>query len=369
MKRSLILIVIAWFFTASANAENWYDKIKLNGGFYYRHELIDAEQRDDETGAVSDYQRNRHVIKARLSLQSEITPSTTVLLRLATGQPNPSSNAQTLDEGFSTKPLYIDLAYFEMKPDRIPNLSVTGGKIRNPFYCVGKSELIWDHDVNPEGMAASYTAEYQRLLIRLVASGLWIEERARGDDSYLAALQGMLEYRPDEKGTYVSAGASFFKYVNSRGYEPFFDETKDFGNSLDDNGHYLRGFELVELFGEVKYELLNQPVTVFGHFVTNTAAAIANDGWLAGVRMGKVDAPGSRQVRYMYRRLEKDAVIGIFTDWAFRHGGTDAKGHELGLDFQFAPKTTVALTYFDVKCDLADRLDFRKLHAQVVFVF
>ena len=368
MTRILIFTALAVVLATGAFAENWYDTVTLDGDFYYRHELIDAQERDT-TDIVSDYQRNRHVVKARLRVEGQVTPSTRVLFQIASGQSNPSSNAQTLDDGFSSKSLYVDLLYFYTEPGSIPKLSLTGGKIRNPFYRVGGSELIWDSDVNPEGLAASYTVDYTKVSTRLVAAGLWVAEQARGDDSYLAALQGMLTYRPDEKGNYALAGASFYNYVNTQSYGPFFDEDNGYGNSLDGNGHYRYSFELVELFGEGVYRLMGEPLTLFGHYVVNTDPDSANKGWLAGVRYGELKSPGTFRLRYMYRRLERDAVIGIFTDWAFRQGGTDAKGHEVGLDFRFAPKTTLALTYFDVRYDLANPLDFRKLHAQVEFRF
>ncbi len=368
MKPTLFFITLTLLATSGAFADNWYDRITMSGDFYYRHELLDAQERDT-LGNVSDYQRNRHVIKARLNIEGQVTPSTKVHFRLASGQPKPPSNAQTLDEGFSTKSIYIDLIYFYTEPGSIPKLSLTGGKIRNPFYRVGVSELIWDSDVNPEGLAASYTIDYTGVSTRLVAAGLWVEEQARGDDSYLAALQGMIKYHPEEESNYALAGATFYNYVNTKSYGPFFDPDIGYGNTLDENGHYQYSFELVELFGEGVYELMGQPLTLFGHYVVNTDPDSANEAWLAGLRYGKLKSPGTFSVRYMYRRMEHDAVIGIFTDWAFRHGGTDAKGHELGFDFRFAPNTTLALTYFDVKYDLADPMDFRKLHAQVNFDF
>ena len=49
--------------------------------------------------------------------------------------------------------MWIDLAYFDWHPERVEGLNVIGGKMENPFYAPGKTELLWDGDLRPEGVA------------------------------------------------------------------------------------------------------------------------------------------------------------------------------------------------------------------------
>ena len=94
------------------------------------------------------------------------------------------------------------------------------------------------------------------------------------------------------------------------------------------------------------HKIQSTPVHVFGDFVTNTSADSLNTGWLVGFAAGKLKQPGSWMVSYNYRELERDAVVGAFTDSDFRGGGTDGKGHEFAGAVQVAGNTAFEVTYF-----------------------
>ena len=66
--------------------------------------------------------------------------------------------------------------------------SVTGGKMATPFFRPGNHHLIYDNDLNPEGLAL----RYRRRLVRELR-GLWVEERSSANDSIL--LGGQFGYR------------------------------------------------------------------------------------------------------------------------------------------------------------------------------
>jgi hypothetical protein len=69
--------------------------------------------------------------------------------------------------------------------------------------------------------------------------------------------------------------------------------------------------------------------------------------------------------------VEKDAVIGTFTDSDFRGGGTDAKGHEIGGSYQLAKNSAINLTYFinEIGLELDDPQDFKRLQADLQLKF
>ena len=80
----------------------WSDRISLKGDLRLRHEIIDEDAKDT---------RNRTRLRARLSLQGTVNDEVDVHLRLASGSDDPVSTNQSLDDGFSSKDINLDLAY------------------------------------------------------------------------------------------------------------------------------------------------------------------------------------------------------------------------------------------------------------------
>jgi len=353
----MILLVVS----GSVSASNWWEKIKVKGDFRYRHEMIDKEGSDT---------RNRQRIRARLGISGEVNSTMSVGIQLATGSDDPVSTNQTLTDGFSTKSIMLDKAYLKYSPTQVPGLTVEGGKFGNPFYKPGSSELIWDSDLNPEGGVANYKRKLDYLTLNLIGAGLWVVERSSGDDSWLGAGQAILGYESADELTSISFGGSFYNYVNAKGYPAFFDATEPMGNSVDGSGNYLNDYELLEAFVEVTHRFDKIPVVVMGDYVNNTAADSVNTGWLVGAHIGKAKKTGSWSVRYIYRKVEKDAVIGIFTDSDFRGGGTDAKGHEIGGEYMLADNAAFGVSYFINKTGLdAAEADFNRLQVDLQLKF
>ncbi len=337
MRKLAIVMCWAAVFSVSATAGNWWENIKPKGDFRYRHEMIDKDGSDA---------RHRHRIRARLGIEAKVNQTTKIAIRLATGSDNPVSTNQTLDNDFSTKNIMLDLAYFEMTPEFLSGTKLKAGKFKNPFFKPGKSELLWDSDLNPEGGVATFKKNYQDVSVTVIAAGLWIDERSSANDSWMGAGQGILRYRLNEKKSSIAIGGGYFNYVETAGFAPFYNPDKPMGNSVDTIGLYIYDYELLELYGEVIHQIGRVPVIIMGDFVANTAADSLNNGWLAGIRIGKTKKPGSWTIRYIYRRVEKDAVLGAFTDSDFRGGGTDAKGHEIGGAYQLSRNSTFKISYF-----------------------
>jgi len=133
----------------------WVEKVKISGDLRYRHESIDEQSGGEWKDGVS-----RHRIRARLGVNGKVNDEVDLGFRLASGSADPVSTNQNLESSFSSKTIWLDLAYFDWHPAGIKGFNFIGGKMNNPFYSVGKNQLIWDHDLTPEGLAAKY--EIQR---------------------------------------------------------------------------------------------------------------------------------------------------------------------------------------------------------------
>lgn len=373
MKR-LVLIGLWVLVTAgSAISADWWHSVKLKGDFRFRHEMNDREGGDAQ---------HRQRIRARIGLYGTVSKYMKVGVQLASGSDDPVSTNQTLGSAFTTKSFGLDLAYMEATHPCLPGFTATAGKFKNPFYKPGGSELIWDSDYNPEGGVVTYARDVENVTVKLLTAGLWIVERGTGADSWMGAAQGTATLGLNDHTTAVTAGAAFFGYANTQGYSAFYDEDF-FGNSfntvMDVDGVdtmfsdlYALDYDLVEVYGEVSHHFSEQlPVKVMVDFVTNTAADSVNQGWLLGLHVGITKRPGSWALRYIYREVEKDAVLGTFTDSDFRGGGTDGKGHEIGGSVQFAENSTFSVSWFDntIGLNTSDKGDFQRLQVDLQLKF
>lgn len=326
--------------------------LRFAGDLRYRHETINEE---------GEAERNRHRIRARFGVTADVTANVRLGLQLASGTDDPISANQDLDTGFNRKQIGIDRAFFSWAPT--DELTFTGGKFANPFFRPGSHHLLYDSDLNPEGLALRYA----RGAWFVNYAGLWVEERGSADDSLL--LGGQLGYRHAlDNGVRLTAGLSYYDYLETQGQTPFWDG-EPVGNRVDANGNYLHDFNLTELFAELNLEAGQRPVTVFADYVVNGEAADADTGFALGASLGEVSKQGDWRVGYIYQDLEADAVVGTFTDSDFAGGGTDGKGHVIEFNYGFRDRLVFGLRYYlnERGAGAGNEHDFKRLMADVVF--
>jgi hypothetical protein len=242
-------------------------------------------------------------------------------------------------------------------------MKLQAGKMKNPFLAVGRNQMIWDHDLNPEGIAAQYSRKFGTAEFFANASWFWIAERAAGKDNFL--LGGQAGVKKTAGAVDAILGASLFDYANAKGLATFYDATKSFGNSVDAKKCYLYDYRVAEIFGEV---VLNRSIPLGLHldYASNIASDVKdNAAYLIGLSVGKTSRKGSMAGRVMYRSVERDAVVGAFSDSDFGGGGTDNKGVVVQYDYQYAKNATANVTYFMNTAGLKNGIDYHRLQIDV----
>lgn len=332
----------------------WTDHFKFKGDFRYRYENADKEGSEERT---------RHRLRARLSITGKINDSLAVKIRLATGSDDPVSTNQSLDGYFSTKGIHLDRAYIEWKATDA--LTLNAGKLANPFYKPGKSELIWDGDLNPEGVSAQFESDTSVKVYGSVAYLVIDERKNDADDAYLFGGQFGLKIPIGSAKLNIAGG--YYSYINQEGYEAF---GEDYGNTLDDTGLYTMDFTNVEAFVELKAKLGTVPFGLYGHYVVNTEADENDTGYQFGFSLGKVKESMSWQFKYSYKEIEADSVVGAFTDSDFIGGGTDGKGHEIQAALGLVKNCKLGVSYFINEIGLeGTSTDYDRLMVDFVFKF
>lgn len=326
-----------------------WDSLTLSGDFRYRHEMISDDGSVDDGGDT--YTRQRQRIRVRVLLQANVTESIDFGLRLATGSDDPVSTNQTLGSGFSSKGVQLDLAYFDLHPDWMKGLHIVGGKMKNPYHRPGKTGLIWDGDLTPEGFAIKYKTSVGETGIFFNTGGFWVSEIKTDSDVLLFGGQGgaMLKIGA---GT-LTVGAGIYSYTEAE---------DNLGQDYDE----------LEGLAELGVKVGNVPVTLLGNYVINSAADAEDTGMLIGFMAGKRKAPGSWDLKILYESLETNAVYPELTDSDFGGGGTDAKGLILGAGYRVMEKADLCATYFLNTKNIAEgeeERDYNRLQMDFEFKF
>ncbi|MDB6048007.1 MAG: rane protein [Pseudomonas sp.] len=316
----------------------WAAKTQFKGDVRVRQETIKID------GQTNSQDKDRQRIRARLGAYTEINPQVSTGIRIATGGSNDArSTNQDLDGYFVKKDLWLDQGYIDYHPTAIQNLHLIGGKMSQPWVSMG--DMIWDSDINPEGLAATYSVPVSKDFELFGSAGNYtLKDNIDGDgtqfknDLRLNAGQLGARFTPID-ALKVTLGGSVYQYQND----------KD-SAALSVNGNNTDRFRLLEGFGQVDIKGLAVPLSVYGQYVVNNATDSDEDtGWLTGVKT-KVFGFG---LDYNYRDTQRNAVVGAFTDSDFANGTTGSRGHKLKVSYDIDKNFAVGATYFLTKADYA----------------
>ena len=340
--------------TSASAQESWVDRIKFKGDIRLRHERIDEDGEED---------RARMRFRSRLGLSAAVNEDVKFVLQFATGGDNPVSTNQTFDDGFSTKDIGVDLAYVDWKIN--DNLSLYGGKMKNPLFRAGGAPVAWDGDLNPEGFALKFT---QGNFFGTVG-GFSAEERSSNDDSLLYVVQAGMKFPLTDAAT-LTAGAGYFAYTDTIGNSPFYNGRAK-GNSVDADGNYVYDYENTELFAELSTKVGGWPLKVYAHATQNGDPSTEDSAFAVGAKLGSAKKDGEMEFSWTYMDIEADAVIGTFNDSDFGGGGTDSDGHMLKAKYAVSKKIFIGGTLFVNNVDRfqGTEHDYNRLQLDVEFKF
>lgn len=337
-------------------AVSWAERVRWSGDFRYRYENTAIEGEDD---------RNRNRIRARAHLSADVSDTVQVGFGLATGSEDPVSTNQTLGGGGSSKPISLDLAYFEWTG--LKNTQVLGGKFIQQQYRAGDFGLLWDSDWRPEGTSIKY--DNGRFFA--VGLGTWIESDSNtGQQEFSYGLQAGVKLNPGESFG-LTLGGGYYNF-DTKGRSAFFDDGDFFGNSFDPlTGTYLYDYHEVEAFAELDFELFNRPVMLFADYVQNLEVDENDTGYAFGIHFNEASNKGSWEVNYAYKKLEANAILGLLADSDFAAGGTNNKGSVFSGAYAVHDNWNFRMTYYlnQADMDTMDPVDLDKLQLELQFKY
>jgi hypothetical protein len=324
----------------------WVNDTKFKGDFRYRYENI-------STGG--DTSKDRQRVRLRVGAYGTVNDYVDYGIRLATGGSSATSANQDIDGG-TKKEIMLDLYYVDLHPEMLRGSHLIMGKMPQPW--VARTGLIWDGDLNPEGLALTYKTGWTNGFNLMANAGSFVVKEDKGDDLQLWAGQIAGEKKVGDAK--VILGVSDFYYQNA--------DNK--GAGLTTSGANTAGtqFHLIEGFGTVSTKIADLPVSFNGQYVMNVEAASGDDtAYLFGFSVGKAKNKGDWEVGYNYRDTGADAVPDGFNDSDFANGLAGSHGHSFWGKYQIARNLQGGLTYM-MAVDNADQ-DVNLLQADLNFKF
>jgi hypothetical protein len=337
---------------AKDNQSDWVKNTKLTGDSRLRYEYKRTQPNPIKT--------NRGRFRLRVGVESRVNDKVKVGFTLATGISDNSagatrSNNQTLAGVFNKKPIIIDKAYMQWQPRNW--VSLIGGKFANPIW--EPMDFIWDPDITPEGGVALLKVSLNSQLSWFTHTGLFVLDNSTSykTNPFLYFVQPGLQWQP-QKNVSVKAGAAYYGYEHVKGNAKLQGSTN--ANTFV-GGNYAYNYDAVGLALEVG---LDNPLDnlgidlapikylgLFGAFSNNVDITDNANAWIAGTKFGakSVAKFGDWQLRYAYKKLEKDAILDVLPNDDFYGGKTSTCGNECFFEFGLAKGTSTLLNYYHTR--------------------
>ena len=316
----------------------------LHGDARVRLELRDS--------TLPDAASHRLLLRARAGVTATPAPGLSLGLGLTTAGPDAARVTDVeLGHGPPPRPVALDQAWIAWRPDAVPGLALTAGRMNQPLLCV--QDLLYDGDWRPDGFAASWSPRPRgpwRPHVR--AGALWLTGTDL-DDLALGAAQAAAEWRRGDEWRFLG-GAGFHAFEDTAGRDAPAADGPAAGNSTWTGGRcapcgrpaLTRDYRVAEAFAQLTWDPW-VPVTVYGQALRNTATSDEAAGWLAGVTLGRARAVGAVEIGWNVRRLEADATLAAAADSDFAGGGTDVEGHKVYVRCHVVRDVLAGLTWFD----------------------
>ncbi|RYD84531.1 MAG: hypothetical protein EOP84_05265 [Verrucomicrobiaceae bacterium] len=395
-------------------------ELKLYGDLRLRYQYDNKDVQEDPPGtgfdddrSPSGAQRSRWRFRLRLNADFKLGKTVFGGVELQTAIASDSAN-QTFENGFSDYPIFISKAYLGWKPTDW--LTVTGGKVPNPFYT---TDLVWDPDINPTGLTehiafhklfstdekegdskGGYSkdgktvapAPYERPWELTLIAGQFIfddnlegggrdpgeTDNDRTTDSYLFQTQlvGSYKFSKDVKltvapGWMVYNAASAIDLENENRFEDI-DGVSGAQRNLNilllpgDLTFKIAGVK-TKFFWDVAYNLEGRKRVedIYDVLERNNVRDDPDDlqessfrdriAWLAGVQFGENKKAGDWSLMANYRETGLGSVDPNLNDSDFAQGELNTRGFKLGLAYNLTDFAVLGVTYFQA-FDLRDDL-------------
>ena len=397
-------------FQTKTGMPDWVKNYKLSGDFRGRYDGMFADEmapvqinNNLSSPQQNFYDRNRERYRLRIGLTVVMQDDMEVGFRLGSGDSsvpgagNPLSNTSTFAGNGSKKPIWIDAAYGRWTPVHAGpwNLMLTIGKMDQPFKASG---MVFDPDYTPEGASAQMTYQINdKHSIKFITGAFVLDNSAtNGSAPYytgnqvvwdgtwtpkLASSLGLALFAIGNKSDLgaINTDIAYSNAGNTRNLSAPNVQNSGSGNLVYDYTPIVASGSITYTLDSFPFYTGAFPLTVNGEFMHNPGAPRKNEGWWAGVTLGKAGTKKAWDISYRYEYLEADAWYDQIVDddnvafyaaqapgpgnsYPYNYndndltgsgitkggmaGGTNIKGHMMKFDYSLTDSLTFSLTAY-----------------------
>ena len=318
---------------------DWLENLKFSGDLRLRYEF-----RRRDSGLQNDESRGRFRLRFGFE-KAWPNEDLAVGFRLASGSSNDPATTNQTFQMFQKTPVWFDRAYAKWAPKAVKGLTVTAGKMANPWET---SDMIWDPDVNPDGIWVQYEVPGLGPFTPFIGAGVFQlyapEASVRPNSDLMSyAIGNRFQITKDVRWTLA---ANFFEYSN---LDSALAGAAFAGRGGNTNIRDSR-FHMFDLSNKVEFTAFKLPWTAYVDWVQNNGnnlSAHRNTGFAVGAKVGQNKKKGDWSGRYAWKRLEADAVPDYFAESDFGWNTfTNRQGHQLGVDYNITDNMTAGVSLF-----------------------
>ncbi len=334
---------------------NILERFSWKGDFRFRTQF---DSRDQATANTLDQTRLR--IRFRLGSTIHMYKDLDVGFRMVTGTLGSATSANaTLDGGFGSKSINLDRAYFKWNPKPF---TLQGGKLPVPFM---KSELIWDSDVNVEGISEQFSHQIGNTNLKLVLGQFIVDEINPGDDIKLFAYQGVIEQQTGFGKFNVAL--AYYDYADHE------DPASDVTGAVSNNT--LSEVKVFNLMGLWSGSVYGKPLKIFGELAKNMGTLAPGQpdlttAWHTGFAYGKAGQKfGDWNLNLLYRLVQTEAVLDALADSDFNGGLNNGRGFEFSGAMGLRKGIKLGFFYFNTQEERGSADEKQTLEVDLMFNF
>ena len=274
-------------------------RLDVSGDFRLRYE---GNYGDDD-----DPDWDRGVLRARLGATYAVNEQLTIGARLATGDPDdPNSSDVTLSNFADDFDVSLDAAYAKLA---LAGATLWGGKFQLPFT---RTDLVWDGDVNPQGVGANYVVPLGGGALKLAGLYFLVDHSVAGSDSSMLGAQLGFDL-PVTENFRAELAAGWYDYALPGVAGADAGDLRS--NLIGPDGRYVSDFDLLDVIGSLAFHGRESwPLRLTAEYVRNLGARTSGDtGYSIELFAGKTAGKGDWRLGYGYSVAEVDAVLAAFS--------------------------------------------------------
>jgi hypothetical protein len=395
----------------SLSVPDWTQRIKWGGDVRFRTQVDSGKPVNNQayqprnnnyqaTGAQpatnnTDLRnpRIRERVRGRFWMEAKVNDFTYSGVRYAGGGADSRSTNDTLDDYWSKDAVMFDQYWIRLDaPSELirdygnyfSDMKLWMGRFPIPFEY---SELVWDSDINPQGMAFQYVSPDIKMgaapALNLYSNigFFWLnEEQFFNTDDILYGYQAGFKTEPfGPFDSVFNASFTIYDFANLKDKTPQNSARTNTRRWLGDSNWMLtipadvlkyeyNVLDLLFTLDNSKIMDIEMPHGLYADYIHNGAAATKyNSGYLLGGYLGKkkIKNQGDWKARAEARYIERDAIPDFMPDSDFygfgtyvatnqppningipAAGGTNGKGINLAMEYQLFKNTSLNIEYY-----------------------